>query len=90
MIKEKTVFVFGAGLSSDYGFPTGKSLRDDIVQYINWNIGNLDLPTQIKRLVNMGFNENTIIRTRDKVYTVDSKVNYLNKPLLVLVEGFKK
>ena len=67
MIKEKTLFVFGAGLSSDYGFPTGQKLRDDIVQYINWDRSNPDLPAQIKRLVKIHFNEDTIIRTRESI-----------------------
>lgn len=67
MIKNKTVFVFGAGLSSDYGFPTGQRLRDDIVEYINWNRSNSDLPARIKLLVKMGFDEDTIIRARETI-----------------------
>lgn len=50
MIKEKTVFVFGAGLSSDYEFPTGSRLRDEICRLITWDSGQRILPEQIKRL----------------------------------------
>jgi len=37
VIKEKTVYIFGAGLSKAYKFPTNSGLRDRIVQLLNWN-----------------------------------------------------
>lgn len=67
MIKDKTVFIFGAGLSSDYDFPTGSKLRDEIVRHIMWDNRSPSLPSQIKRLIKMGFNEDTINLTRDAI-----------------------
>jgi len=34
MIREKTVFIFGAGLSCEYGFPTNRQLRDIVTSVI--------------------------------------------------------
>lgn len=56
MIKEKTVFVFGAGLSSDYGFPRGHILRDKIIELLRWEPSNPDLPQQIKILKRLNYN----------------------------------
>ncbi len=37
MIRQRTVFVLGAGASVPYGFPTGAELRDTVIKNLRWN-----------------------------------------------------
>lgn len=48
MIKEKTVFILGAGASVPYGYPTGKELRYEIIQ---------NHPERLKRAISHGVNK---------------------------------
>lgn len=38
MIKNKTIIVLGAGASTDYGFPSGKQLLDDIINLLDGDV----------------------------------------------------
>ena len=67
MIKEKTVFIFGAGLSSDYYFPTGSRLRDQITDLLKFDNSSPNLPQQIKVLRSIGFNTNQVIEFREQL-----------------------
>jgi len=67
MIEEKTVFVLGAGLSLDYGFPTGYNLRNKITNLLNWNNAVTPIPERIKILKGMGFSEEEIEMVRGQL-----------------------
>jgi hypothetical protein len=41
MITRPTVFILGAGASLEYGFPTGRGLRDQIVRELRGAKGDL-------------------------------------------------
>lgn len=67
MIKEKTVFVFGAGSNLDYQFPTGAQLRDEIASVCNWDTMRPDIPEHIKILNNMDFNMQVLTNFRTQL-----------------------
>lgn len=67
MIKESTVFIFGAGLSSDYFFPTGDKLRDEITNLLRFSNTDIDLLQQIKVLRKMGFTPDQITDFREQL-----------------------
>ena len=67
MIKESTVFIFGAGLSSDYFFPTGAKLRDEITELLKFSNSDPNLPQQIKVLRKIGFTPDQIIDFREQL-----------------------
>lgn len=66
MIKESTVFIFGAGLSSNYYFPTGAELRDEITNLLRFS-DSANLPQQIKVLRRMGFTPDQITDFREQL-----------------------
>lgn len=63
MIKEKTVFVFGAGLSSDYKFPTGAQLRDEIASVCDTVTGGSKVAENLK-ILNMDFTKEDLTNFR--------------------------
>jgi len=67
MIKEKTVFVFGAGLSKSYGFPTNSELRDNVIGILSNGHGNANIPERIRILRNMGYEFDEIKQVRSQL-----------------------
>lgn len=64
MIKEKTVLVLGAGLSSEYNYPLDKGLRDKIIEDFTWTeLSNAEqmITEKIMLLKEMDFTEGEII-----------------------------
>lgn len=68
MIKEKTVFIFGAGLSSDYHFPTDHQLRDKIIQdleLIEMSDHSKMATKRIELLERMSFSQEELIKFKE-------------------------
>ena len=62
MITRKTVLVLGAGASIPFGFPSGRTLRDDIIKKLRTPVDQ-----SFQRLVAAGFDAAQIERFRDQL-----------------------
>ena len=75
MIDKQTVFILGAGASAPYGYPTGKQLRQQIIDNLDINRKKVDM---------VQFNEllRKLLLQEKRIESKELRNNLLNQDVL--------
>lgn len=63
MITEKTVFILGAGASMPYGYPSGRQLKNQVIETLRKDSG-----PGFKRLIDFGYRPSQLKIFRDALF----------------------